>query len=108
MTRFSFFFSDLRHPNILLLMAVYDSTDPLKRGLVLEPVERGFLRTLLLEDKTVFDEDTVLRFSRDVACAVQFVQQGGYHHRNLGSPSVVLTENFTAKVRFLDYSLSAG
>ena len=105
MPRFSFFFSDLRHPNILLLMAVYDSTD---RGLVLEPVERGFLRTLLLEDKTVFDEDTVLRFSRDVACAMQFVHQGGYHHRNLGSPSVVLTENFTAKVRFLDYSSSAG
>ena len=101
MTRFSFFFSDLRHPNILLLMAVYDSTDPLKRGLVLEPVERGFLRTLLLEDKTVFDEDTALRFSRDVACAMQFVQQRGYIHCYLGSPSVVLTENFTAKVRFL-------
>ena len=82
-------------------MAVYDSTDPLKRGLVLEPVERGFLRTLLLEDKTVFDEDTVLRFSRDVACAMQFVHQRGYIHCYLGSPSVVLTENFTAKVRFL-------
>ena len=101
MTRFSFFFSDLRHPNILLLMAVYDSTDALKRGLVLEPVERGFLRTLLLEGKIVFDEDTVLRFSRDVACAMQFVHQRGYIHCYLGSPSVVLTENFTAKVRFL-------
>ena len=89
MTRFSFFFSVLRHPNILLLMAVYDSTDPLKRGLVLEPVERFFLKTLLLEDKTVFDEDTGLRFSRDVACAMQFVHQGGYHHRNLGSPIVL-------------------
>ena len=108
MTRFSFFFSDLRHPNILLLMAVYDSTDPLKRGPVLEPVERGFLRTLLLEDKTVFDEDTVLHFSRDVACAVQFDHQRDHHHYNLGSPSVVLTENFTAKVPFLDCSLSAG
>ncbi|CAH3035780.1 unnamed protein product [Porites lobata] len=46
---------------------------------------------------TVFDEDTVLRFSRDVACARQFVHQGGYHHCNLGSPRVVLTENFKAK-----------
>ena len=108
MTRFSFFFSDLRHPNILLLMAVYDSTDPLKRGLVLEPMERCFLRTLLLEDKSFFDEDTVLRFVRDVACPMQFVHQRGYHHYNLGSPSVELTENFTAKVRFLDCSLSAG
>ena len=84
------------------------STDLLKRGLVLDPVERCFLRKLLLEDKTVFDEDTVLRFSRDVACAMKFVHQRGYHHCNLGSPSVVLTENFTAKVRFLDFSLSAG
>ena len=89
-------------------MAVYDRTDTLKRGLVLELVERGFLRKLLLEDKSVFDEDTVLRFSRDVTCAMQFVHQRGYHHCNLGSPSVVFTENFKAKVRFLDYSLSAG
>ena len=89
-------------------MAVYDRTDTLQRRLVLEPVERGFLRTLLLEDKSVFDEDTVLRFSRDVTCARQFVHQRGYHHCNLGSPNVVLTENFKAKVRFLDYSLSAG
>ena len=51
-------------------MAVYDSVDPLRRELVLEPVERGFLRKLFLEDKSVFDEDTVLRFSQDVACAM--------------------------------------
>ena len=89
-------------------MAVYDSRDPFKWGLVLEPVERGFLRTLLLEDNIVFDEDTVLRFSRDVTSARQFVHQRGYHHCNLGSPNVVLTQNFKAKVRFLDYSLSAG
>ena len=41
-------------------MAAYDITDPLKWGLVLEPLERGFLRKLFLEDKSVFDEDTVL------------------------------------------------
>ena len=86
-------------------MAAYDITDPLKWGLVLEPLERGFLRKLFLEDKSVFDEDTVLRFSRDVTCAMQFVHQRGC---NLGSPSMVLTENFTPKVRFLDYSLFAG
>ena len=89
-------------------MAAYDITDPLKWGLVLEPLERGFLRKLFLEDKSVFDEDTVLRFSRDVTCAMQFVHHRGYHHCNLGSPNVVLTENFRAKVRFLDFSLSAG
>ena len=75
MAHFSFFFSDMR-----LLMAVYDSTDPLRRGLVLEPLDGGFLRKLLLEDKSVFDDDTVLRFSRDVACAMQFVHQRGYIH----------------------------
>ena len=68
-------------------------------------MEHCFLRTLLLEDKTVFDKDTVLRFSRDVTWAMQFVHQRGC---NLGSPSMVLTENFTPKVRFLDYSLFAG
>ena len=64
---FFFFFSILRHANILLLMAVYDSVDPLRRELVLEPVECDFLRKLFLEDKSVFDEDTVLLFSQDVA-----------------------------------------
>ena len=105
MTHLSSFFTTLRHPSIGSFLWPYTSTDPLKRGLVLEPVERCFLRTLLLEDKTVFDKDTVLRFSRDVTCARQFVHQRGC---NLGSASMVLTENFTPKVRFLDYSLFAG
>ena len=89
---FFFFFSILRRANILLLMAVYDSVDPLRRELVLEPVECDFLRKLFLEDKSVFDEDTVLRFSQDVACAMQFVHQRGYIHCYLGSPSVVFNK----------------
>ena len=92
--------SDLRHPNILLLMAVCNSPDPSHQGLVLEPVERAFLGKLLHEEKTIFSEDTVLGFSRDIACAMQFVHQGGYIHCYLGSSSVVLTENFRAKVRY--------
>ena len=80
-------------------MAVCNSPDPSQQGLVLEPVERAFLGKLLHEEKTVFDEDTILGFSRDIACAMQFVHQRGYIHCYLGSDSVVLTENFTAKVR---------
>ena len=90
--------SDLRHPNILLLMAVCNSPDPSQQGLVLEPVERAFLGKLLHEEKTIFSEDTVLGFIRDIACAMQFVHQRGYIHCYLGSSSVVLTENFRAKV----------
>ena len=80
-------------------MAVCNSSDPSKQGLVLEPVERAFLRKLLHEEMTVFDEETLLRLLRDVACAMYFVHQRGYIHCYLGSASVVLTENFTAKVR---------
>ena len=65
---------------------------------MLEPVERAFLGKLLHEEKTVFDEDVILGFGRDVACAMQFVHQRGYIHCYLGSDSVVLTENYTAKV----------
>lgn len=93
--------SDLRHPNILLLMAVCNSPDPSQQGLVLEPVERAFLGKLLHEEKTVFSENTVLELSRDIACAMQFVHQRGYIHCYLGSNSVVLTENFKAKVNYL-------
>lgn len=98
--------SDLRHPNILLLMAVCSSTDPSQRGLVLEPVECAFLGKLLHKDNTVFSEDTVLGISQDIACAMQFVHQRGYIHCYLGSDSVVLTENFKAKVRYLLYLYS--
>ena len=93
--------SNLRHPNILLLMAVCNSPDPSQQGLVLEPVERDFLGKLLHQEKTIFSEDTVLDLGRDVACAMQFVHQRGYIHCYLGSSSVVLTENFKAKVRYL-------
>ena len=64
---FLFFPSDLRHPNILLLMAVCNSQDPSQQGLVLEPVERAFLGKLLHEEKTIFSEDTVLDLCRDIA-----------------------------------------
>ena len=96
---FLFFPSDLRHPNILLLMAVCNSQDPSQQGLVLEPVERAFLGKLLHEENTIFSEDTVLDLCRDIACAMQFVHYRGYIHCYLGSSSVVLTENFKAKVR---------
>ena len=81
-------------------MAVCNSTDPFQQGLVLEPVERGFLGKLLHAEKTIFSENTVLGFSRDIACAMQFVHQRGYIHCYLGSSSVVLTENFKAKVSY--------
>ena len=92
--------SDLRHPNILLLMAVCNSSHPSQQGLVLEHVERAFLGKLLHEEKTIFSEDTVLGLSRDIACAMQFVHQRGYIHCYVGSSSVLLTENFRAKVRY--------
>ena len=88
-------------------MAVCNSPDPSQQGLVLEPVERAFLGRLLQEERTVFDEDTVLNISRDVACAMQFVHQREYIHCYLGSASVVLTENFTAKVRSLFHLYSS-
>lgn len=96
---FLFFPSDLRHPHILLLMAVCNSLDPSQQGLVLEPIERAFLGKLLHEEKAIFTEDTVFGLCRDIACAMQFVHYRGYIHCYLGSSSVVLTENFKAKVR---------
>ena len=80
-------------------MAVCNSLDPSQQGLVLEPVERAFLGKLLHEEETIFSEDAVLSLSRDIACAMQFVHQRGYIHCYLGSCSVVLTENYKAKVR---------
>ena len=47
---FLFIPSDLRHPNILLLMSVCNSPDPSQQGLVIERVERAFLGNLLHEE----------------------------------------------------------
>lgn len=82
-------------------MAICISPDPSQQGLAFEPVERAFLGKLLHEDKTLLDEDTVLGISQDVARAMQFIHQRGYIHCFLGSNSVVLTDNFTAKVCIL-------
>ena len=92
--------SDLRYPNILLLMSVCNSPDPSQQGLVIERVERAFLGKFLHEEKTIFSEETVLGLKRDIACAMQFARQRGYIHCYLGFSSVVLTENFKAKVRY--------
>ena len=81
-------------------MAVCNSSHPSQQGLALEHVERAFLGKLLHEEKTIFSEDTVLGLSRDIACAMQYVHQRGYIHCYVGSSSVVLTENFRAKVRY--------
>ena len=86
-------------------MAACGGPVPSEQSLVLEAVESAFLSRLISTEKTAFDEDTVLRISRDVACAMQYVHRRGYIHCFLGSPSVVLTEEFTAKVGYVYIAL---
>lgn len=64
----------------------------------MEAIENAFLHRLLFVDKEPLEEDTILGIGRDVACAMQYVHQRGFLHCFLGSHSVVVTENYGAKV----------
>jgi len=89
--------SNLRHPNILLLMsACYSPAND--RCMVFEPVQRGFLHRILHLANEVLEEDVVLEIARDVACGLVYMHNRGYIHCNLGPHSVTVSEHYQAKV----------
>lgn len=95
---FCFPSSNLRHPNILLLMSACYGPPLSDRCMVFEPVERGFLHRLLHFEHEPFEEDAVLEIARGVACGLVYMHERGYIHCYLGTHSVTITESYQAKV----------
>ena len=91
--------SQLRHPQIITLLAACCNLSATEKSLILESVERGFLSKLLYEDKEPLDEETILGVVRDITSAMSYVHQMGAIHCCLASHSVVITESYRAKVK---------
>ena len=88
----------LYHPNIALLIAVCRGPKTLERCLIFEPLEYHYLHRLLYEEKVVLPEDSILNLAHDVANAMQYIHNMGFLHCYLGSQSVIVTRDYTAKV----------
>ena len=96
-----FCFSCLYHPNIALLLATCRGTKTLGQYLVFEPLEHHYLHRLLYEEKLQLVEDSILNLAHDVANAMQYLHNMGFLHCYLGSQSVMVTRDYTAKVSTL-------
>lgn len=90
----------LFHPNIALLLAICVAPRAIEQNLLFEPVEYHFLHRILLEEKIKLQEDAILKIAHDVANAMQYVHNMGFLHCYLGCQSVIVTRDYTAKVKF--------
>lgn len=70
----------------------------MERCLIFEPLEYHYLHRLLYEEKVVLPEDSILNLAHDVANAMQYIHNMGFLHCYLGSQSVIVTRDYTAKV----------
>ena len=89
----------LYHPNVALLIGTYHGTKALEQYLIFEPLEYHFLHRLLFEEKVRLEEAPILKIAHDVANAMQYVHNMGFLHCYLGAHSVIVTRDYTAKVK---------
>eukprot|EP00163_Fabomonas_tropica_P028049 TRINITY_DN560_c0_g1_i1.p1 TRINITY_DN560_c0_g1~~TRINITY_DN560_c0_g1_i1.p1 ORF type:complete len:468 (+),score=123.97 TRINITY_DN560_c0_g1_i1:258-1661(+) len=102
--------SQLRHPNIVMLMGVYqDPEKPQRLAIVSEFMHHGCLFDLLeqcRENGSMVDPDQMVAISRDIALGVLYLHSLNppIIHRDLKSLNILLDENAIAKV--CDFGLS--
>lgn len=89
----------LYHPNVALLIGQCHGTKALEQYLIFEPLEYHFLHRLLFEEKVRLEEAPILKIAHDVANAMQYVHNMGFLHCYLGAHSVIVTRDYTAKVK---------
>ncbi|XP_034539289.1 inactive serine/threonine-protein kinase TEX14-like [Notolabrus celidotus] len=100
--------SQLRHPQLLQLMAVSVSDDLLGTSLVFEPVDVGTLNNLLHIKRAEFpvlQESWILSVILQVCEGLQFLHRGALVMRALSSHSVVLTKLTVAKLTDLGFMI---
>ena len=105
MTFFCLFFSHLRHPQVVLLMAV--CIEPMSQNvcLVLEPAEFGSLNHLLHATQVKMDLPKRVHILLDVSEAMIYLHNHSLLHCFLNSFSVLITETFRAKIGNLEYCM---
>ncbi|KAK7499077.1 hypothetical protein BaRGS_00009624 [Batillaria attramentaria] len=93
----------LRHPNILLLMGLCQSTNLDNLMLVFERVGVGSLNHLLYDKMERLPMMTIRDISRQVCDALQYIHRQNFLHCGLSSHAVYLVSVFQAKLGNLEY-----
>eukprot|EP00873_Tetraselmis_striata_P012942 jgi/Tetstr1/433206/TSEL_022494.t1 len=93
----------LRHPNIVTVMGAVMGEDPL---LVMECMENGSLRDLLLNETFVLEPQILLSLLTDVASGLKFLHMANppIVHSDIKASNVLVDRNLRAKV--CDFGLS--
>ena len=97
-----------RHPRITLLMAVCIDPRPENTCLVLEHFELGSLNHLLYQTQIDMGLHERVRCLLDVTEGMTYLNNHSIVHGFLNSYSVLIHENFRAKVGSLEYSQENG
>ena len=90
---------DLRHENVVLLLATCIASEP--KMLVLEYMAHGDLKALLRQAKTEsipLTESHLLKFSVDVCSGFEYLRRKGFIHRDLAARNVWISGTFQAKI----------
>ncbi|XP_042298541.1 inactive serine/threonine-protein kinase TEX14 [Sceloporus undulatus] len=102
--------SKLRHPHLLLLLAVCLSSDLEKTRLVFERVNFGSLYSILHERRLEFPVvriETIVHILLQVNDALRFLHFCGFIHRTLNSYAVVIVLPGEAKLTNLEYMIES-
>jgi len=95
----------LRHPNITTVMGAVVGDDPL---LVMECMEHGSLRELLLNETFVLEPQFLLSLLRDVAAGMKFLHMASppIVHNDIKASNILVDRNMRAKIA--DFGLSTN
>lgn len=86
----------LRHPNIMLLLGI--ASQPNSTFQLAFEDTYSFLHQLLFETNFDLISEEILRISRDISSALNYIHHKGYTHCSVGSHSIVLNDKLNAKL----------
>lgn len=94
--------SNLRHPNIVALMAITSDSDTI--SIITEFLDRGSLDEILHTAAILIEPEHVRRFALDAAKGMTYLHAAGVIHRDLKCGNLLIDKDWNAKVVSLPFS----
>lgn len=97
--------ADLKHPNIIRLIAAYESTSHVY--VVTELASGGELMHCITSERSVYSEREVRRHVYTILQAIDFMHSKGIVHRDLKPENILLSDSSEqAEIKIVDFGLS--
>ncbi|XP_070563257.1 uncharacterized protein [Ptychodera flava] len=94
------------HPNIIKLLGVILNKD--MKYMVLEYASRGdmfaYIKSLSLQRMSKTEDERLVRLTRDVTLALQYLEEKTIVHRDVAARNVLITEDYVAKLADFGFS----